>query len=198
MDAQDPGPLLGMIGRLDPQKGFDLLAGAAERLVDRGARFVVLGSGDSGLVAGLRALAAARPDRISLVERFDRTLARRIYAGIDLFVMPSRFEPCGLGQLIALRYGSPPIVRRTGGLRDTVVDEVADPGAGTGFAFDEATPDALGAAAEAAIAMHAAGGTAWTDLVQRGMRADFGWATGSAPRYVEAYERAIRIRRGEG
>ncbi len=197
MDAGDPGPLLGMIGRLDPQKGFDLLAGAAERLVDRGARFVVLGAGDPELVAGLRAHAARRPDRIALVERFDRSLARRIYAGIDLFVMPSRFEPCGLGQLIALRYGAPPIVRRTGGLRDTVVDEIANPGAGTGFAFDEATPDALGAAAEAAIEMHAAGGTAWTNLVQRGMRADFGWSTGSAPRYVDAYERAVRIRRGD-
>jgi starch synthase len=193
--ADDPGPVLGMIGRLDPQKGFDLLAAAAGRLIDRGARLVVLGAGDEGLVDPLRSLAAARPDRVALIERFDRDLARRIYAGIDLFVMPSRFEPCGLGQLIALRYGSPPVVRRTGGLRDTIVDERTHPGAGTGFAFDDATPDALLGAADAAISLFERGGDVWAGLVERGMAQDFGWETGSAPRYADAYERAVALRR---
>jgi starch synthase len=196
LDPDDTGPVIGMIGRLDPQKGFDLLTSAAKGLVSRGARLVVLGSGDPRLVAALAVLAELRPDAIALVERFDRVLARKIYAGIDLFVMPSRFEPCGQGQMIALRYGSPPIVRRTGGLRDTVVDERTAPGRGTGFAFDEATPDALYDACDAAITAYEGGGAAWDGLVSRGMAVDFDWTTGSALRYVEAFERAVAIRRG--
>jgi starch synthase len=196
LDSDDTAPVIGMIGRLDPQKGFDLLTAATHRLLSRGARLVVLGSGDPTLVTGLRTEAELRPDAIALVERFDRTLARKIYAGIDLFVMPSRFEPCGQGQMIALRYGSPPIVRRTGGLRDTVVDERTAPGRGTGFAFDEPTADALFAACDAAISAYATGGPAWDGLVSRGMAVDFDWTTGSAPRYVDAFERAVAIRRG--
>jgi starch synthase len=195
-DPDDRGAVLGMIGRLDPQKGFDLVAGAADRLVERGARLVVLGSGHPEQLAGLRALADRRPDRVALIEAFDRVLARRIYAGIDLFLMPSRFEPCGQGQMIALRYGSPPIVRRTGGLRDTVVDELTKPGEGTGFAFDDATPDALVAACDAAISLYERGGAPWSGLVRRGMAVDFGWETGPAPRYLEAFERAVAVRRG--
>jgi starch synthase len=194
LDPDDPSPVLGMIGRLDPQKGFDLLAGAAPELIAR-ARLVVLGTGNATLVAPLAALASAHPDRIALLERFDRGLARRIYAGIDMFAMPSRFEPCGQGQMIALRYGSPPIVRRTGGLRDTIVDEIANPGGGTGFGFEAATPAALLQACDAAIELFLAGGPVWRSLVDRGMAVDFDWVTGSAPRYVEAYRRAIGIRR---
>ncbi|MFL5681245.1 MAG: glycogen synthase [Chloroflexota bacterium] len=193
LDADDPSPVIGMIGRLDPQKGFDLLAGAAPSLV-ADARLVVLGSGDPKLVGSLRDVAARHPDRVSLLERFDRDLARRIYAGIDLFVMPSRFEPCGQGQMIALRYGAPPIVRRTGGLRDTVLDEIERPGRGTGFVFDDATPDALLAACRAAIETFTAGGAAWSSLLDRGMAVDFDWTTGSAPKYVHAYRRAAAIR----
>ena len=194
-DPADDGAVLGMIGRLDPQKGFDLLAGAGRRLVDGGARIVVLGSGDHALAAPFRALADARPERVALIERFDRAVARRIYAGADFFLMPSRFEPCGTGQMISLRYGTPPIVRRTGGLSDTVIDERRRPGEGTGFAFDEATPAALAEACEAAIAMRAAGGAAWDGLVERGMAVDFDWDRGSAPRYASLYERALAIRR---
>ena len=122
-DAGDPGPVIGMIGRLDPQKGFDLLSDAAPALLEAGVRLVVQGSGDPALAAAFRALAGAAPDRVALIERFDRAMARRIYAGVDCFAMPSRFEPCGQGQMIALRYGTPPIVNRTGGLADTVIDE---------------------------------------------------------------------------
>ena len=103
LDPDDTAPVLGMIGRLDPQKGFDLLTSATKGLLSRGARLVVLGSGDAKLVNELRILAELRPDAIALIERFDRTLARKIYAGIDLFGMPSRFEPSGQGQMIALR-----------------------------------------------------------------------------------------------
>jgi starch synthase len=194
-DPTDDAPVLGMIGRLDPQKGFDLLADAAPRLLDAGARLVVLGSGDPSQVAGFRSLAASRPDRVALLERFDRVMARRIYAGSDFFLMPSRFEPSGQGQMIAMRYGTPPIVRWTGGLADSVVDELTRPGKGTGFAFEAASADALAAAAEAAIVAREVGGPAWDGVVARGMATDFDWATGSAPRYVATYERAVAIRR---
>lgn len=195
-DPDDDGIVLGMIGRLDPQKGFDLLHDAAPRLLDAGARLVVQGSGSPELAEGFRALAAARPDRVALIERFDRAMARRIYAGSDCFLMPSRFEPCGTGQMVSLRYGTPPIVRRTGGLADSVVDERTSPGQGTGFSFDDATPAALADACEAALAMRARGGAPWADLIQRGMAVDFDWDRGSAPRYVSLYERAVAIRRG--
>ncbi len=191
----DDGPVLGMIGRLDPQKGFDLLAEAAPRLLSAGCRLVVLGSGDPRIAADLQSLAERRPDRVALLERFDRAMARRIYAGVDFFLMPSRFEPCGQGQMIALRYGTPPIVRRTGGLADSVIDELRLPGEGTGFAFDATTPDALADACEAAIAVRGAGGAAWADLVARGMAVDFDWTTGSAPQYVDLYKRAVSLRR---
>jgi starch synthase len=194
LDPDDTGPVIGMIGRLDPQKGFDLLATAAPRLVTRGARLVVLGSGDPSLVAQLRRHAERHPRAIVLVERFDRDLARRIYAGVDLFAMPSRFEPSGQGQMIALRYGTPPIVRRTGGLRDTVVDEISNPNRGTGFAFADATADALTDACEAAIAMYEHGGPKWAALVSRGMAVDFDWTTGSTPKYVAAFRRAVALR----
>jgi starch synthase len=123
-------------------------------------------------------------------------MARRIYAGADFFLMPSRFEPCGTGQMISLRYATPPIVRRTGGLADSVIDERTRPGQGTGFAVDAATPDALAEACEDAIASRAAGGRAWQDLIERGMAVDFDWRRGSAPRYAALYERAVAIRRG--
>ncbi len=196
-DAADPAPVLGLIGRLDPQKGFDILAAAAPGLLERGARLVVQGSGDPAHAAPFRALAAAEPERVALVERFDREMARRIYAGADLFLMPSRFEPCGQGQMIAQRYGTPPIVHRTGGLADTVIDEHNHPGAGTGFAFEHPTSAGLLWACDQAFAMRGRRGSSrpWRALVGRGMAVDFGWETGSAPRYVEAYRRAIDLRR---
>jgi starch synthase len=195
-DPADEGAVLGMIGRLDPQKGFDLLASAAARLLKAGARLVVQGAGDPHLAEAIEVLAAAQPDRVALIERFDRAMARRIYAGADFFLMPSRFEPCGTGQMISLRYGTPPIVRRTGGLADSVIDERTRPGEGTGFAFDAATPAALAEACEAAMTMRTAGGPAWSELIARGMAVDFDWVRGSAPRYAALYERAIAIRRG--
>ncbi len=195
MDPDDDGPVLGMIGRLDPQKGFDLMAEATPTLVARGWRLVVQGSGSPSLADPFRALAAATPSRVSFIERFDRAMARRIYAGADAFAMPSRFEPCGQGQMIALRYGTPPIVHETGGLADTVVDETLQPGAGTGFVFEHATADGLLWACDQAALVRARGdGSAWAALQARGMGVDFDWVTGAAPRYVEAYRRAINIR----
>jgi starch synthase len=195
-DAADAGPVFGLIGRLDPQKGFDLVLEAAPAMLARGDRLIVQGSGHASLADPFRELAAANPDRVAFIERFDRAMARRVYAGSDGFVMPSRFEPCGQGQMIALRYGTPPIVHRTGGLADTVIDEVRSPGAGTGFVFDGETADELLAACAAFSAIRAASGGAWSSLLDRGMAVDFDWMTGSAPRYVDAYRRALEIRRG--
>ncbi len=198
LEAGDPAPVLGMIGRLDPQKGFDLVADAADRIIAAGGRIVLLGSGDAKIAASLRATAATRPGRLAFLEGFDRDMARRIYAGSDLFLMPSRFEPCGQGQMIAFRYGTPPVVRRTGGLADTVVDVHEHPGEGTGFVFDEPTPEALLAACVRAMDVHrSAGGSTWGGMVQRGMALDFDWDRSSAPRYADAYERAVLLRRSE-
>ena len=191
----DPGAVIGMIGRLDPQKGFDLLAGVAPTLLERGVRLVVQGSGDPTLAGPFRTIAQEHPRQVAFIERFDRAMARRIYAGADFFAMPSRFEPCGQGQMIALRYGTPPIVHRVGGLVDTVVDETAHAGAGTGFSFAGATVAGLLGACERAITMRERGGPAWDGLIDRGMAVDFDWVTGSAPRYVDAYRRAVGIRR---
>ena len=195
-DATDPRPVIGMIGRLDPQKGFDLLADAAPTLLENGVRIVVQGSGHPSLADRFRALAANRPEQVALIERFDRAMARRIYAGSDFFAMPSRFEPCGQGQMIALRYGTPPIVHRVGGLADTVIDETTHHGHGTGFVFDQPTVDGLMRACEAAMQIHEGGGPVWDGLLDRAMAIDFDWVRGSAPKYLAAYQRAIAIRRG--
>jgi starch synthase len=198
LDPSDPGMVIGLIGRLDPQKGFDLLVDAAPGILASGARIVVQGNGDPTLAASLRALARARPHQVAFVDRFDRVMARRVYAGADAFAMPSRFEPCGQGQMIALRYGTPPIVHATGGLRDTVIDEHDRPGEGTGFAFRFPTADGLAWAADEAMERfdaRAAGPLGWDAIVDRGMAVDFDWVRGSAPAYLAAFHRAIALRR---
>jgi starch synthase len=188
LELSGDGPLLGLVGRLDPQKGFDLLAAAAPELLAAGARICVLGTGDASLIAELAALATDFPHRLAVVDRFDRDLARRIYAGTDLFLMPSRFEPSGQGQMIALRYGTLPVVRATGGLADTVRDADADPVDGNGFVFGPARAAAFAAACRRAM-------SALTDeprrraLQRRGMSTDFSWRS-PAEQYVDAYQRA--------
>ncbi len=197
LDPADGRPVLSMIGRLDRQKGFDLLAAAAPSLLSRGLRLAVLGSGSPDVVAPLRELAATPKGRlgIALVERFDRDLARRMYAGADGFLMPSRFEPCGTGQMIALHYGTPPIVRATGGLRDTVIDVTAQPERGTGFAFENESPSELVDACDRFITAFRPGSAGWENLLDRGSAVDFDWRSHSAPAYVAAYKRAIAARR---
>ena len=196
LDPADPKPVLAMIGRLDRQKGFDLLAEAAPAMLDRGLRLAVLGTGSPDVVAPLRAIAESRVGRgrIALLERFDRDVARQLYAGADGFVMPSRFEPCGTGQMVALRYGTPPIVHATGGLRDTVVDVDAHPTTGTGFSFDAEEPAALADACARFADRFERGGPDWDTLLDRGMAVDFDWRRSSAPAYLAAYERAIALR----
>jgi len=191
----DPdGPLFAMVSRLDPQKGFDLLAEAAPRLIADGARICVLGTGDHALVEGLRAVAADQPTQLVVEERFDRALARRMYAGADSFLMPSRFEPCGQGQMISMRYGTVPIVRRTGGLADTVIDADDQPQAGNGFSFDNADSESFAHACQRAMAA-IANRPRWREIQARGMAADHSWR-GPAREYVAAYRRAIEAAAG--
>ncbi len=195
----DPdGPIFGMVGRLDPQKGFDLVASAAEGLLELGGRLIVLGTGDASLLAELREVARRHPDRVTLLDRFDRDEARRIYAGADIFLMPSRFEPSGQGQLIALRYGTVPLVRATGGLADTIRD-VDVPGAegaigGNGFVFRAASPEALLTTARRAIERFA-DRAAWTALMRRGMAEDHSWSR-PARLYEQLYREAMERRAG--
>jgi starch synthase len=186
----DPdGPLLGVIGRLDPQKGFDLVTAAAPELVAMGARLIVLGTGNEQLVAGLVELAGKHPDRIAVLERFDRDEARRIYAGADLFLMPSRFEPCGQGQIIAMRYATPPVVRASGGLADTVIDADADLENGTGFVFGPADPDALVEAVRRAMAA-LDDEARFRHIQAQGMARDHSWRV-PARQYEAAYRRVL-------
>jgi len=170
-------PLCGFVGRLVAQKGLDLLLPLLERLAADGFGFVLLGTGDAALERRTAELAAALPGRVAFVAGFDDALARRIYAGCDLFLMPSLFEPCGLGQMYALRYGAPPVVRLTGGLADTVTD--ADEPDGDGFVFTEPRPDALLGALRRAEQVWADRG-AWTALQARGMRRVFDWDRAAA------------------
>ena len=141
----------------------------------------------------MKELAAEHPDRIAVLERFDRDEARRIYAGSDLFLMPSRFEPCGQGQLIAMRYATPPVVRASGGLADTVIDADEDPGQGTGFVFGPADPAALvGAVRRALTAMDDS--ARFGGIQANGMARDHSWRV-PAGEYEAAYRRAISERR---
>jgi len=177
-------PLLAFVGRLAPQKGVDLLEGALPALLDGGAQLALLGSGDPGPEARLAAASRERPDRLAVRLGFDEGLAHRIEAGADVFLMPSRFEPCGLNQMYSLRYGTPPVVRAVGGLADTVEDW--DGGRrGTGFLFQELTPGALLAATGRATAAWR-DRRAWRGIQSRGMAIDFSWER-SAERYEALY-----------
>jgi starch synthase len=185
-------PVVGLISRMVDQKGFDLLADIADELPRVGATFVLLGSGERRYEDLWLALAARYPDRVAVHIGFDERLAHLIEAGADIFLMPSRFEPCGLNQMYSQRYGTVPLVRATGGLADTVENFEADSGRGTGFTFDEYSPQALLGTLRWAVSVFMDRQT-WRGIQQAGMRQDHSWAA-SARRYVEVYERAIASR----
>jgi starch synthase len=182
-------PLLGIISRLVPQKGFDIVVRAWWDLLQRPLRLIVLGTGDPEVQDGFRALAARAPDRFAVRFAYDNALAHKVEAGADMFLMPSRFEPCGLTQMYSLRYGTVPIVRATGGLVDTV--EPFDPvrWEGTGFRFDTADGTGLMWALDEALAAwpHR---DRWEALMRRGMSRDFPWER-SANDNDELFRRAM-------
>ena len=177
-------PLLGIVSRITAQKGFDLLLPAMADLLRLGTQVVLLGTGEKAYERRLAAMAEEH-DSLAVALKYDEGLAHRIYAGSDLFLMPSRFEPCGLGQMISLRYGTVPLVRSTGGLADTVRDVTAHRTNGDGFAFAEYTAEALLAAARRAVAFYGRGAR-WDSLRARGMGTDLSW-TASAQSYEKLY-----------
>jgi starch synthase len=174
------------VSRLDAQKGLDIAVPAVESWLRAGGQFVLLGTGDPALEREFARMEAERPGQASVRLRFDGAYARRIYAGADLVLIPSRYEPCGLTQMIAMRYGAVPVARRTGGLADTVVD-AGDPG-GTGLMFDELRPEALWDALERGLGVYA-DASRWRSLQIRGMQTDFSWNR-SAQSYEELYRLA--------
>jgi starch synthase len=189
-------PLIGVVSRLDRQKGLDILADALEGLMTLDVGLVVLGAGDQGIERTLGSAGERFPGRMALRVGFDEPLAHRITAGSDLLLVPSRYEPCGLTQLHALKYGTVPVVRSTGGLEDTVTDLDSRNGRGTGFKFDEARPQALLQALERAVSLFERRG-AWARLRNAGMEANFSWE-GAAARYMTLFEEVLSRRHGGG
>jgi starch synthase len=184
-----PELVVGMISRLVVQKGFDVVQAAWPELRELPVRWVVLGNGDAALEDWFRATAAAEPDRMHATIGFDEKRAHRIEAGADAFLMPSRYEPCGLNQMYSQRYGTLPIVHATGGLRDSVEDWVELGGPGTGFQFEPCEPGALVAAIRRALKFHADNG-AWISARRRAMERSFAWDR-SAAEYEAVYQRAV-------
>ncbi len=178
-------PLLGVVSRLDPQKGLDLVVESIPRLVESGAQLVVLGDGLPELRDDFRRLATRFPLAVYLHSSFDEAFAHRVYGAADLFLMPSRFEPCGLGQMIALRYGAVPVTTKTGGLADTV-REAADHGPANGFVAEHPTAGDLWGALERALAAYHRPGE-WGARVKAAMAADYSW-----DRSAESYEALCR------
>lgn len=186
LDPVEGRPLCGFVSRLVSQKGVDILLPLMGRLAEDGFTFAILGTGEKRLQQEMAKVAQDHPQRVAFIDDFDEALAHRIYAGSDLFLMPSAFEPCGLSQMYALRYGTPPVVRHTGGLADTVVD--AAQSQGTGFVFKDLRPEALLAALRRAEKLMAEP-RQWKELQLRGMACDFSWEV-AAVRYEDLYRQA--------
>ncbi len=187
--AHEEAPLIGMVTRLVDQKGLDIVTEALPAIMSRRFQLVVLGSGDEKYARLLKEAAARHPGRMRVELTYDEQLAKRIYAGCDLFLMPSRYEPCGLSQLIALCYGAVPVVRKTGGLSDTVKN-YGRTGRGTGFVFEEYSAGALIEALERAVAVYN-DKRKWRTLVQSCMKQDFSWER-SAMEYEKVYRKAMK------
>lgn len=191
--VEEETPLFGVVSRLAGQKGLDLVLENVEHLVDLGAQLALLGTGDPVLEEGFQVAAARHAGRIGVRLAFEEALSHRVVAGADSLLVPSRFEPCGLTQLYALRYGTLPLVRRTGGLADTVVD--AEPwslehGTATGFTFDPASGWVLGETLGRAVALYREQPEAWTRMRRTAMSRDFGWEA-SARSYLELYRSMV-------
>ena len=177
-------PLIGVVSRFAEQKGIDLILAALPEILAAGAQLVVLGSGDAALEKAFVTAARDHPQAVGVEVKYDEGLAHLVQAGADMLLVPSRFEPCGLTQICALRYGTVPVVRRTGGLADTVVD-ADSPGGGTGFLFDDETAGELARAVERAVALFRTRAK-WRAMQRRAMKQDFSWKR-AAGEYAELY-----------
>jgi starch synthase len=193
LPSEDLGrPIVGIVSRFADQKGFDLLEEVADKLLGENLEIVALGTGEAKYEKMFRELAGRFPAKLSVKIAYDNTLAHKIEAGADMFLMPSRYEPCGLNQIYSLRYGTVPVVRATGGLDDTIEPFDAVSGRGTGFKFQDYTGSALLAAMREALAVFS-DRAMWRRLQINGMAKDFSWRV-SAYEYARLYERARRVR----
>jgi len=182
-------PLIGMISRLADQKGFDLIEKALGKIIGLGANLIILGTGDAHYHRIFKEMSYKFKENFKVNLIFDSKLAHRIYAGCDMFLMPSKFEPCGLGQMISCRYGTIPIVRETGGLADTVIDFDRHIERGTGFVFKKTSTEDMISAIKRSIDAYK-DKKKWNRIVRRAMEQDFSW-TNSAEEYVKLYNKAI-------
>lgn len=193
LQKADPAlPVIGILSRFAAQKGFDLIAQVADRLARLPLNLVVLGNGDKEYEDLFRKLAVQFPHKFAVKVAYDNALAHKIEAGADMFLMPSRYEPCGLNQIYSLKYGTVPIVRATGGLDDTIDPWDAASGKGTGFKFTEYTGEALLASVQEALTAFKSTAS-WQKLMRNGMSKDFSW-TASAKEYARVYEKARTTR----
>jgi len=183
-------PVLGVVSRLTGQKGLDLVVKISGRLMEEDIQLVLLGTGEPYYENVFEELKVKYPGKVGIYVGFNAILAQRIYAGTDMFLMPSRFEPCGLGQLIAMRYGTIPIVRAVGGLADTVHDYNPVTGSGNGFVFSEYSGEALYHAIDRALKLYYDDPGQWEKIIKHAMEIDFSWAR-SAVEYLQLYQEAI-------
>ena len=186
LEVRDDRPLMVMVTRLTRQKGMDLVMYALDRILSGGVQVAVLGTGDRDYEDGLRYFQDKYPGTMAARIEFDPALSQRMYAAADMFLMPSKFEPCGLSQIIAMRYGTLPIVRETGGLKDTVIPYNEITGEGTGFSFTNFNGDEMGDAVFRAARLFWDNREAWNQLVTQAMSQDFSW-TRSADKYLDLY-----------
>lgn len=186
LEVRDDRPLMVMVTRLTRQKGLDLVMYALDRILAGGVQVAVLGTGDRDYEDGLRYFQDKYPGTMAARIEFDPALSQRMYAAADMFLMPSKFEPCGLSQIIAMRYGTLPIVRETGGLKDTVIPYNEFTGEGTGFSFSNFNGDEMGDAVFRAARLFWDNRAAWNQLVTQAMSQDFSW-TRSADKYLDLY-----------
>ena len=186
LEVRDDRPLMVMVTRLTRQKGMDLVMYALDRILSGGVQVAVLGTGDRDYEDGLRYFQDKYPGTMAARIEFDPALSQRMYAAADMFLMPSKFEPCGLSQIIAMRYGTLPIVRETGGLKDTVIPYNEFTGEGTGFSFSNFNGDEMGDAVFRAARLFLDNREAWNKLVTQAMSQDFSW-TRSADKYLDLY-----------
>lgn len=187
-------PVIAMVSRLAEQKGFDLVEKLLPKFAAADLQLVILGTGDGNYLQRFSSFAKLGSSNVSFNLGFNPTLAPNIYAGADMFLMPSRFEPCGLSQMIALKYGTVPVARKTGGISDTVFDERDGAKQPNGFTFDDYTPEALWEALERALAVYQ-NKAKWRKLQKNGMTADFSWTT-AARKYESLYRQALDKKRG--
>lgn len=186
LTVRDDQPLMTMVTRLTRQKGMDLVTYALDRILSNGVQVAVLGTGDYEYENALRYFASKYPGQMSARIQFDPTLSQRMYAGSDMFLMPSLFEPCGLSQMIAMRYGTLPVVRETGGLKDTVIPYNYETGEGTGFSFANFNGEEMGDAVFRGARLFWDNHDAWNNVVTQAMNQDFSW-TRSASKYMDLY-----------